>query len=250
MLLVVGGSIALAIAATSIVRKRVPEEVHRSNNEVAGFMFAAVGVVYGVMLAFVVLVVWQAYLDAVINAEREANTLVNIFRIGQEQPAPYNQQMAAAVVDYTQKVIGDEWRQMELGQESPAARDALEQLWAVHRAMHSSDQPQILHQDYFFDAMEDLGNERRIRLLASREELPVLMWVLLAGGAIVTLGFTLFFRVPNSLPHFLMVGLFAGLVGFVLFLILELDSPFNGEIHVSSLPFQQSLDLIQRLQGK
>ncbi|HZQ06622.1 MAG TPA: hypothetical protein VFD70_08585, partial [Anaerolineae bacterium] len=184
------------------------------------------------------------------NVEHEANTLVNIFRIAQEQPAPYNQQLQAAVVDYTQKVINDEWRQMELGQESPTASNALEQLWAVHRAVHGSNLPQLVHEDYFFDAMEELGNERRIRLLASREELPLLMWMLLAGGAIVTLGFTLFFRVPNSTPHFLMVGMFAGLVGFVLFLIMELDSPFNGEIHVSPLAFQQSLDLFQRLQGK
>ncbi len=213
-------------------------------------MFAAVGVVYGVMLAFIVLVVWQAYLDAMVNVEREANTLVNIYRIAQEQAPPYNQQLEASVVDYTQKVVNDEWPQMELGIESTAARDSLENIWNVHRTMHNTSDSLMVHQDYFFSSLEDLGNERRIRLLGSREELPALMWILLWGGAIVTLGFTLFFRVPDSIPHLLMIGMFAGLVAFVIFLIIELDSPFNGAIYVTPNAFQQALELFQRMQGK
>jgi hypothetical protein len=46
-----------------------------------------------------------------------------------------------------------------------------------------------------------------------------------------------------------MGALFAGLVAFVLLLIIELDSPFAGEIKVEPLSFQQALDAFNRLGG-
>ena len=42
-----------------MVRERVALHKLRANNEVAGFKFATVGVLYAVLLAFAVLVVWE-----------------------------------------------------------------------------------------------------------------------------------------------------------------------------------------------
>lgn len=250
MLLIVGGSAVLAVLATYWVRTHVPEQVQQANNEVAGFIFAAVAVVYGVLLAFLVLVVWQAYEDAKVNVEQEANTLVNVYRLAQELDQPASQQLETAIVNYAQAVVSDEWDKMQAGQESISARDALEAIWTVHRQIHRTGGTAEVREDPIFTSLNELGNERRIRLLASRDELPGLLWVLLWGGASTTLGFTLFFRVPNFRAHLLMAGLFAGLLGFVLFLIIELDSPFSGDVRVPPTAFEQSLDTFQRLQGK
>src|SRR4029078_2782910 len=84
VLLIVGGSALLAVLATLLVRRVVSNEVHSANNEVAGFIFSAVGAIYGVLLAFMVLVVWQSFDEAQVTVEQEANTLVNVFRLGQE----------------------------------------------------------------------------------------------------------------------------------------------------------------------
>ncbi len=250
MLLIVGGSIVLTVMITYWVRKRFPESVQQANNEVAGFIFAAVGVIYGVLLAFLVLVVWQAYQDATVNVEQEANTLVNAYRLAQELAQPASQQLETALANYGQEVVNDEWDKMAAGQESIQARDALEAIWTIHRQIHSNEGNPEVRDDALFATLNTLGNERRIRLLESHNDLPALMWVLLAGGAIVTIGFTLFFRVPNFRAHLLMAGMFAGLLAFVLFLIIELDSPFSGEIRVQPTAFQQSLDTFQRLQGR
>lgn len=243
----VGGSALAAMLATLYIRRQIPEEIHQANNEVAGFIFAAVAVVYGVMLAFLVLVAWQAYQDASATVESEANTLVNIYRLGQEIDPPFGAPLRAAAISYARQVVDDEWHRMGNGEESAAARDALEALWRVHRDMDAANVAETSHQDYLFTSLQSLGNERRIRLLAARSELPLLMWLLLWGGAAVTLGFTLFFRAPNARAHLLMAGMFAGLIGFVLFMILELDTPFTGSVGIEPTAFQQALDMFQRL---
>src|SRR4030095_5225741 len=54
----------LAMCGPLIVRRYVPLERLRDNNEVAGFKFATVGVIYAVLLAFAILVVWERFYQA------------------------------------------------------------------------------------------------------------------------------------------------------------------------------------------
>jgi hypothetical protein len=54
----------LAMAGPVIVRRYVEVDHLRTNNEVAGFKFATVGVLYAVLLAFAVVVVWEKFNQA------------------------------------------------------------------------------------------------------------------------------------------------------------------------------------------
>ena len=63
LLLVVLTTLA-AIAGAVLVRRLVPLDRLRSNNEVAGFTFATVGVLYAVLLAFATVVVWEKFSNA------------------------------------------------------------------------------------------------------------------------------------------------------------------------------------------
>lgn len=249
VLLIVGGSAALAMLATYWVRTRVNEQVHQANNEVAGFIFAALAVLYGVLLAFMVLVVWQAFQDARITVENEANAVLNIYRLGQEVQEPYGAQIRSMAQEYAREVVNDEWTAMSLGASSQDVADTLEKLWLVHRDLDNLKIAADKHDAKLFDMLEKLGDYRRVRLLQAREEIPPLLWNLLIAGAFITIGFTLFFRAPNWIAHLLMAGMFAGLTAFVLLLIVELDTPFAGDIHVDSLAFQQALEIIARLGG-
>jgi predicted Rdx family selenoprotein len=51
----------LAMAGPVVVRRYVEVDQLRTNNEVAGFKFATVGVLYAVLLAFAVVVVWEKF---------------------------------------------------------------------------------------------------------------------------------------------------------------------------------------------
>lgn len=56
------------------------------NNEVAGFKFAVVGVFYAVMLAFVVIAVWEDYRDTEAAVRDEAKATVDLFRVAEALP--------------------------------------------------------------------------------------------------------------------------------------------------------------------
>jgi hypothetical protein len=51
----------LAMAGPIIVRRHVELSRLRTNNEVAGFKFATVGVLYAVLLAFAIVIVWEKF---------------------------------------------------------------------------------------------------------------------------------------------------------------------------------------------
>src|SRR6476646_10030489 len=82
-LLVVGVPTAIAMVGPYFVRRLVPLKTLRTTNEVAGFKFAVVGVLYAVLLAFAVIVVWERFSDAENNVATEAGAAANIYRLSQ-----------------------------------------------------------------------------------------------------------------------------------------------------------------------
>ena len=73
----------LAMAGPVIVRRYVEVSQLRTNNEVAGFKFGTVGVLYAVLLAFAVVVVWEKFNQAESEVAKEAGAAATVFRLTQ-----------------------------------------------------------------------------------------------------------------------------------------------------------------------
>ena len=71
VVLLVGVLPLLAMCGPVVVRRFVSLERLRANNEVAGFKFATVGVLYAVLLAFAVVVVWEKFSQAENDRSRD-----------------------------------------------------------------------------------------------------------------------------------------------------------------------------------
>jgi uncharacterized membrane protein YgaE (UPF0421/DUF939 family) len=67
--------IVVAVLGLVVVQRLVPSALRQEHNDVAGFIYAVVGVAYAVLLAFVVVVVWEEYERAKDTVETEANEL-------------------------------------------------------------------------------------------------------------------------------------------------------------------------------
>ena len=79
-ILIVGGIPLLAVAGALLVRRWVTVEVLERHNDVAGFIYAVIGVLYAVLLGFTAIIVWERFDQAQANVEREANELGDLFR--------------------------------------------------------------------------------------------------------------------------------------------------------------------------
>src|SRR5262249_57168603 len=69
----------LAMAGPVIVRRYVEVNQLRTNNEVAGYKFATVGVLYAVLLAFSVVVVWEKFNQAESEVAKDAGAAATRF---------------------------------------------------------------------------------------------------------------------------------------------------------------------------
>ncbi len=72
---------ALAMTGPFLVRLRVRLAHLRGNNEVAGFKFAVIGVLYAVLLAFVVIISWERFHDAEKALAQEGGSAATIYRL-------------------------------------------------------------------------------------------------------------------------------------------------------------------------
>jgi hypothetical protein len=113
--LVIGGICLLSLGGLELVQRFVPADSRQRHNDVAGFIYAALGVIYAVLLALVVIAVWEEYEVASVKVEQEANAVAEIFWLGHRLPESAGSQLQELARSYVQDVIDEEWPLMEQG---------------------------------------------------------------------------------------------------------------------------------------
>ena len=107
ILLVVVPTIA-AMCGPVLMRRRIGLERLTSNNEIAGFKFATVGVIYAVLLAFAVIVAWEKFSDAETAVIQEAGASATLYRLA-AGPEPEAVKTRAALGNYLRLAIDHDW---------------------------------------------------------------------------------------------------------------------------------------------
>jgi hypothetical protein len=186
-LLLVGGTVLLSIAGTLLVRRFVGVEVLERHNEVAGFIYAVLGVVYAVLLGFAAITVWERYDRAQASVAQEANDLADLYRDAQTFPSDIRAKLGSQIRDYVRLAVQKEWSAMADGKSSPEVWDAYLQLWRTYYQFTPGTDQEKTWYSQSLTKLNDLGDQRRMRLLMSRMgSVPVMMWVALLGTGAIT----------------------------------------------------------------
>ncbi|MGH3780035.1 MAG: DUF4239 domain-containing protein [Pseudonocardiaceae bacterium] len=239
LIVVVG--VVVSLMGLFLVRRSVAIATLEQHNDVAGFIIAVIGALYSVILAFVVITVWNQYEIVKADVAREAN-LVEILYVD----AAYFPGHAGAIQQnlrgYAESVVNDEWTEMSVHQSDSAGTDRqIRVLIADFRTVH----PETTEEGTFYaqsvKMLYDLRDSRRVRVEASGDELPVVLWTVLIMGGIITIGFTCFFGVSHFSSHVLMVAALAAMIALTLFVILSLDLPFSGDLRVGPDAMEQAI---------
>jgi hypothetical protein len=243
------GSVTLALLGLFAVRRRVSLEVQMEQNEVAGFFIAVLGVVYAVMLAFAVIAVWEDLDQARDGAEREANSVDDLYRTAEGLPDTIRIPLQEQTVAYARSVVNDEWPMLRQGRESTSSLSAMEGIWMLARRYEPNGSREEALYGKMLDEIQGINDERRLRLLASRVEIPRLIWGVLIGGGVVTVLFTYFFGLKNFRAQIAMTALYVVSIGFVLFLIASIDHPYRGSVSISPEAMELVLGRIEVLEA-
>jgi hypothetical protein len=177
--LVVGTAVCSAIGGMLLVRRSVTLSTLESHNQVAGFIYSVVGVVYAVLLAFIAIVVWQQHTSVQTQVEQEANELGDLYRNAQVFPEEVRTRLQNQIRAYSRIVVEKEWPAMVKGETSADAWAAFNQLWRAYQQLEPRNGYESVWYTKSLDRLDQLGDYRRLRLLSNRAAVPALMWVVL-----------------------------------------------------------------------
>jgi len=161
------------------------------NNEVAGFKFAVVSVFYAVLLAFVVVAVWEDYRDTEAAVRNEAKALADLHQVSFALPAGAD--IRKHLVTYLELV----WQTMANGLPSKDGESELERLGQALAGGVANELKDVALLGHALDLMTLITDNRNERLDSSDGTVPTVLWLVLLGGAVITLGYPSFFATSN-----------------------------------------------------
>ena len=243
-------AVLLAVGGLVLVQRLVPVTRRREHNDVAGFIYAALGVIYAVLLALVVISVWEEYQTASEIVEQEANATAEIFWLGHRLPEPAGLHVQELARTYAEEVVHKEWPLMEQGraplmeqgQATPTGWVLIDDIRATLQGFEPNGSAEEALYAEGLDQVEELADARRMRLVAAHEGIPAVLWVVLVMAGVAAVGFTYLFGLENTWAHRLMVMALAGVIGLVLFTIGAMEHPFSGGARIGTGAFELILE--------
>ena len=230
MALIVLAVASIAVGLMYLVRRRSSVDHFFVEVERGAGVFAFLGTAFAVLLAFVVLEAFGSFNDAKTGAEEEAISVVELSRTAEFFPSDQRDPLEGAVICYARSVIHDEWPAMKHGDRSPVVQAWVRGLDESLRGLRPETPAQEAAFLQLLDQQDKRTDARRARLTEANRALPGPVWFILAVGAIVTVGFALFFA--DRREHFIvqatLIAATAALVASGLMLVWFLDHPYQN----------------------
>ena len=132
---------------------------------------------------------------------------------------------------------------------SPRGVECVERLW---RAVTQVETCRLSEHAVLQQALQELvkmTEHRRVRHLQSRFKLPVILWLVLIFGGVVTIANSCLLGVEDARLHMLYIISLTCLVALVLVAIAEINRPFQGIIRVGPEGFEMALVTFDQTDG-
>ncbi len=230
------------------LQRWVPPERRSPHNDVAGYVFAMVGAIYAIVLAFAIVAVWEGSDNAGNAVQQEAEALTNVYWNSRAFPAPDRQRAEGLVRGYTNLVINQEWPLMDRQRTSAQAENALQQLHTELQDAKVTTADQTSAQQRALSSIADATSARQQRvLLATQTSISPVFWLGLIVGGIMVVGLTFLFGLPSTFPHVAMTVSLTAIIAFALYLVHILDLPFAGGASIDPSAFQLVLQLASQV---
>jgi hypothetical protein len=234
-----------------LVRQFVHHSILKRHNDIAGFVFATVGVIYGVMLAFVVIIVWEQYNEANTIARNEAAQAYSLYRDLSIYPDQKEAKPAIVSLEvFSKAVVEKEYpllRQMKWETKHVVSVDTEKKflkLWEDIKTMAPKTLQEVAMFNEILKDINTIGQEREKRLIISHDDLPGVIWITMVFGALVTIGFTSLFGNENPNGQIVITSLLSIVISLVIFVVISLNFPFTGEVAIGSEGYEHLINTV------
>lgn len=239
-------SIGVGVCSVFASRKFIGHEFLRRHNEVTAPVHAAISVMYAVLLGFVMIATWEQYNQAEEVIVTEANQIFALDRDFSTMPTYLRSEIDSALSNYTHSVVNLEWNMMISGSMDNYTNSSYETLWKTMGTLNPQTDNERIWLDKAVDRINKLDEARGERIMLVERHIPTMLWMFLITGGVIVILFTSLFG-SETLSMSLITNIpLAMIIGFMLYLINELDYPFTGNLRIHDEAFRHVLDLIQR----
>jgi len=233
-------SIAVALGFLWILKRFWPSVQRRDHNDIIGWQVSVLGTTYAVIIGFMLYAVWTTLQSAEINADNEANCLVNAFRLADGLPAAQRVQVHQLARRYAEVVINEEWPAMLQGRLQPSGHGVIQELWTALLQTRPGNFSEQNSMTMTLAEISSMTEHRRMRELQSGTKLPPILWMVLIVGGIITTLSSCLFGTENFKLHCVQVISLTLLLSLALVAIADIDRPFQGAVHVNPTGFERA----------
>jgi hypothetical protein len=241
-------SILCSLLLVKLLNRFWPIQNRKLLNDVTGWQLGVLGTTYGVILGFMLYTVWQGFRAAQVDADLEATSMLNVYRIAGGLPSPQREEIRELARRYEFVVVNQEWPAMQRQQDDRAAAIVLNEMWQVLETAKPDSAIAINSIDHIQYAMSNLAERRNMRDRQRNNQMPSLLWVLLVLGGGATIVSSCLLGNDKKWLHYCQVGALTFVVVTALCAIADLARPYEGSVAVQPSAFVQATEAMKALQ--
>jgi hypothetical protein len=181
---------AVVLTIVVFLRRVFPIGGVFTDSDRAAGIFGVLGTSFAVLLAFVIFLAFDSYAFAKESASIEAVSVQELYRNAQLFPPETREELEGELICYGRGVIDDGWRAMREQQGASQVVDEWVQRLEITSDQADLSEPQVAlgYQQWLAESSERRDG-RRGRLSEAAPFVPLPMWLALALGAALLLGY-------------------------------------------------------------
>ncbi|GAA2667991.1 MULTISPECIES: DUF4239 domain-containing protein [Actinosynnema] len=239
----VGGAAVAAALLAYLIRRFGADEGRAENNEAAGQVFTIVGGLHAVLVAFVLIALFDGVTSAGDGAFTEADSLVAATWASDALSPDAGAEVRELARHYAMTVADEEWPVMRTGASVDSSGWAtLDQMRKVVAAAPTTDDWQVDRKTEATRKLWAVYEARQERLDAASGRVSSVIWFTLALGTALSLAMPLLFGGPLVRTHVVIVSTLAAAMALLLFATYQLQNPFDGGADVGPDAFQAAVE--------
>jgi hypothetical protein len=240
-------SVALAVAAMLLVRRRAPEGSFFTDGDRASGVFGVLATGFAIFAGFVIFLAFSSYDQSRSGAETEALLVAQQLETAQFLAPETRDRLAGQLVCYARSVVEQEWPAMEDGDLGNALNPWGVALFGTIHAAETSSPEQEAAFSKWLDQTSEREQARQDRVHGATGITPTTVWVVLLLTAAIVFAYMLFFADPAEMrrSQAMLIGSATTVVVVTLLAIYALDNPYRpGLGNIRPVAMERTLEIL------
>ena len=216
-------------------------------NDLVGYCISSLAVFYGLLLGLIAMGAYQNFSTIDANVTHEGGSLAALYRvISYGMASPEREDLQEKLREYTRITIEEDWPQQQRGIVPTSGTER------YGKFMESliGFEPQNFRQDTIYaEALRQATTYtdlRRQRLSAISGGIPEEIWGVVLIGAALNIMLVWLFEMQFTV-HIILGGILSAFLGTVIFVMVDMDHPFLGEVSVRPDAIKAVYDTLMKL---